>query len=168
MALPENDFEIEEEIKEKQPYKGYNNSITIYRKLKGIKYQKIQVLMLKQPKNIMLINVVFHYLIKNKEKYEYEDIEDDLFKFVETNRKLGNNITVHSIIYQLTKLKKESNEKEFNELRHYVHRFMNNYYLTFRSPTHIGQLLPNCEFVVNEFYKDSRAKILFGEFNLDS
>lgn len=47
-------------------------------------------------------------------------------------------------------------------LKYYEYRFMKRYFLSFRSPTYVGQALPNDAIIkIKEFYKDLKTKRTF-------
>ena len=180
----------QEEIdKETTPYKnsntGFNRIILISTKLEAINYAK-QNNNIKAAQKYNVTEGTIRYWRKKESLYkeielptkkitlhsgreaDYIDIEPTLLKFIETNRKLGNPITVFSPIYEIIRLKDDAKNKSINALKHYVYRFMQRYFLSFRVATHVGQIIPaDALNKIKEFYKDLKIKRAFNAYNLN-
>jgi hypothetical protein len=62
-------------------------------------------------------------------------------------------------MYEIIRLKDDAKNKSINALKHYVYRFMQRYFLSFRVSTHVGQIIPaDALNKIKEFYKDLKIK----------
>jgi len=89
----------------------------------------------------------------------YPDVEIQLVNFIEFNRKLFNCITTWSLLLKLVDLKPERKSKTIKANQQYIYRFMarNNY--SFKTRTHIGQLLSkNCYTLASIFLNEEWDK----------
>ena len=94
------------------------------------------------------------------------NLDIKLLEFVEINRKLGNPISIHSLVIEQLKLEKNLADIAYHEQYESIQRFMKRNNLSLRVPGHIGQLLPfNIQKTINDYIIDLRRIINNGGYS---
>ena len=96
--------------------------------------------------------------------------ESKIIDWINLNRELKNCVSIYSIILYIQKIDEEFKDKTYSAQKMIVHRFLKKNGYCLRSPSHIGQPLPNN---YNQLFFDFQKKVIISrnmlnidEFNL--
>ena len=93
------------------------------------------------------------------------NLDIKLLEFVEINRKLGNHISIHSLVIEQFKLEPKLADITYHGQYESIQRFMKRNNLSLRVPGHIGQLLSfNIQKTIKDYIFDLRNIINFSAF----
>ena len=94
------------------------------------------------------------------------NLDIKLLEFVEINRKLGNPISIHSLVIEQLKLEPKLADITYHGQYESIQRFMKRNNLSLRVPGHIGQLLPfNIQKTISDYIIDLRRIINNGGYS---